>query len=601
MSDIENETDMVEDAVVDLHRRQEEKNVVESCDYVIQFMDQLSRANFDVMTEVSKRKIQQMKAVAGEFVIIYDEMMRNNKKKDTDDTNKTAKNHPPQVKQKAEKIKGESARDDESNPETVNSSGADPMSSDDGRKSFTSSENSRSRPRKRTTNKSRDESLIEILVEKLDNRKVADHRKFQEDKGQSLGDYLASFEKYCSRNLKGDKDTWIMELEKYLTGDALKAFEGMNDLNESYESIKMKLLTWYERRRELRKERVRDQFNQISHNNGESLYLYSTRIEKLFKRAYSKSNVDNNLILIKKFMETIPKAESTKLRAIYQYDKLKGNPLKWPEIQEWCEIRDVELEQQKCEDTDEGDKEIVINIKKNVKNQNQTSNTYSKVGYSQSNKQFYYNGGQRERNFNSKNYRNSNQTHQPHYFRPQPPPRQNFQQRQQRPQYNQFSSPYGPQYNRFPPPNQNRFPPPPQQGSKFCNHCQRLGHLENNCWMKEKICRYCGEVGHISPICPNKPKNRNQRSYSQPPSNRNHQPQQQGSNFNHNRDYNNSNGNRNHGTYGGYNNNDYNNNGYNNDNHDNNGFNNNNSHLNNAAPNSTNNRQSSVNSMAPRD
>ena len=525
-SDDETKTTEVQDTINDHHRNQEEKTITENCDYVIGFIDQLSKANFDVMTGVSKQKIRQMKSTLEEFCVLHDEMTGNKNERKPQTVKYEIQTRRPEMKNKDEiPIKNKDYRESDA---TGYSSGDDSVVQTEDERSVRDSEDSsrKSRPRKRRENKSEERTLLDILG-KFDTRKAADFPKFQEDKGQSLHDYLVSFEKYCKQNLRGESDTWVTELEKYLTGDCLKAFLGMNDLNESYESVKRSLLAWYDRRHELRKERVREQFNNITYEKGEGLFMYSTRIQKLFRRAYPKAKVETSTILIKKFIETLPKPERKKLSSIYQYDRLKKNPMGWSEIQDYCGLRDIELEKDKPEESEE-EKEVIINIKKNIpkeKEQAQTTNVNSNVGYNQSQKQFYFSDGQ------GGQQKYPQQTQQTRYFRPQLPPRPNFfNQRQQHLQYNQFPPPYVPQIF-FPPPNQNYFSAPPRQEARFCQGCKRMGHLQEHCWMKNRDCYNCGKLGHIRRICKNSTNNSNanQRSQSQPPTMR---PQAHGNNQN---------------------------------------------------------------------
>ena len=139
-----------------------------------------------------------------------------------------------------------------------------------------------------------------MLAEKLDNRRTEEHTKFVEEGNQTLEKYFISFENYCKNNKKDDRDTWLDELEKNLTGETLVANEGMRDANQSYEMGEEKLLTWYKGRQTVRKKRARERFNRASHKTGATLYLYSTILESLSKKAYPSSNPEKSKVPISK-------------------------------------------------------------------------------------------------------------------------------------------------------------------------------------------------------------------------------------------------------------------------------------------------------------
>ena len=157
----------------------------------------------------------------------------------------------------------------------------------------------KSRSLRRKTARSRDESLFLKLAKTLDNRKVGEHRKFEEDRGQSLEQYLKSFEKYCKAAFRKDDNVWVNELEKHLTGETLEAFKGIIDVNDSFRKVKVKLLAWDKVMQQSRKKTAKTTFNRATFKSTETLYLYSTRLEKVFKLAYPRHNkIDSSTILM---------------------------------------------------------------------------------------------------------------------------------------------------------------------------------------------------------------------------------------------------------------------------------------------------------------
>ena len=538
-TDIENSSKA--DSVIEDHLRlKEEKDIKENCDYIISFIDQLSKADYSSMTEISKKKIEHMKSVMEEYCQLHDEMTSKDKKIQKH-VLKIEKGIPAANKELSPKVENQS-KDEGSSEEASDEDSSDEENSETN-VSVSRSVVHQGRPSRSKQRKSKEESFFELLADKLDNRKVVDFRKFDEDGSQSLDDYLVAFEKYCKNNIRGDKDTWADELLKYLSGDILTAYVGLKDANQSYEIIKTKLLTWYKGRHNLRKKRIKERFNNVSYEKGETLFLYSSRIEILFGQAYPKKNPETSKILVRKFIDTLPEFEKNRLSAVYEYDRLKGNSMKWSEIQKYASMREVELVDNKGGNDDDKDHEIVINVKKNVPIQTEEQNEIkiANVMYSSNSKPANNNQNKGPNNQNQNNGSGYNRfpVQQTRYFTPRHPPRPYFNNQRPQQNHNRFTSPYAPQYNRGPAPNQNRFSAPPQQSSRFCNYCRRMGHLENACFKKSKdACYTCGKLGHISRFCRQNFYNR-QRSQSQPPNNRNEQQNQNNATNNSNENPNN--------------------------------------------------------------
>ena len=373
---------------------------------------------------------------------------------------------------------------------------------------------------------SNSDKIIEVLFERLDPRRVVDHRKFDEDRGQSLEEFLISFEKYCRNTMRGDDEALIDELEKHLTGKTLNAFRGMINFNHSYDQIKRKLLTWYDDNSKLRKVKAKEDFNNAQHENDEDLQLYSIRLEALYRKAYPNKKVESSQRLIEKFIDTLPEPAKQNILATYRYDKNKGNDIGWSAIQQCARVNDAENIQKKARRIEEvGEREIVINVKQTEKNEVAPAKKQDVVGYNRNGKEFSYNG-QRANNqsYNGPNIGHGQQTSSfrprlpprqfyqqpPQQFRPQPPqqhrpqPPQQF--RQQPPQRfpqnsNRFSSPPNAGQNRFVGTPDPRFAIPPQEDNRFCSFCRRGGHIEEYCYMKTAACHYCQKTGHYIRMC----------------------------------------------------------------------------------------------------
>ena len=86
--------------------------------------------------------------------------------------------------------------------------------------------------------------LIQAL-ERLDNRSTPRPEPFDETSGQSLPDFLRSFEEYCGSTFRGSDYMWTEELGRFLVGDIRKAYHSLRIPGEGYRDLKRKLLKWH--------------------------------------------------------------------------------------------------------------------------------------------------------------------------------------------------------------------------------------------------------------------------------------------------------------------------------------------------------------------
>jgi hypothetical protein len=144
-------------------------------------------------------------------------------------------------------------------------------------------------------------------LEKIDNRKVPVLEKYDENSGQCLHDYCKKFEKYCGGNFKGGKDAWTGELERHLEGKTLQAFSSLKHEGNSYDVVKRKLLQWYNDMKETRKKRNKLSFTNAQYDSSESMFIFSNRLEKLFKLAYPFRRVEDSRTLRERYVAAVPK------------------------------------------------------------------------------------------------------------------------------------------------------------------------------------------------------------------------------------------------------------------------------------------------------
>lgn len=335
------------------------------------------------------------------------------------------------------------------------------------------------------------ENLIKVMG-KLDTRKVPPQEKFDESSGESLKRYLTKFERYCTINFKGEKDLWIGELERHLSGKILEAYKIEKDVNDSYKSLKNKLIDWYDNSRELRMKKNKDKFRKANYIRGESFYLYSSRLEKLYKVAYPQRSANSSQQLREKYISTVPKAFKKSLQTQVLATKLKNNKITWKTIQKMARLQDVEMEKEDSEDKEMQD-EVVINLGKKVVTDN-------RGGYG---KKFRDAATQDDRYALDNNEKRVNYSKQLNHSNQEPSYRDSSKTNSnQRIFNNQNSSEYSNNDGGNMQYGDNRrqiFSRPPQNlwnNIVQCGYCHRLGHTTNDCRTRWNTCYICGSGDH---------------------------------------------------------------------------------------------------------
>ena len=160
-------------------------------------------------------------------------------------------------------------------------------------------------------------STAEVLnaLSRLDNRSLPKPEPFDAHTGQSFSGFLMNFEEYCSANFKGNSDFWTGELAGLLTGTMKEVFEAYRVPGMGYYQLKDKLLHWYGIRTEGIEKETKARFRQATMRPAESLSIYAARLEKLFKLAFPRKDVENSRTLRDKFINTVPEPFKTQLTA----------------------------------------------------------------------------------------------------------------------------------------------------------------------------------------------------------------------------------------------------------------------------------------------
>lgn len=282
-------------------------------------------------------------------------------------------------------------------------------------------------------------------MSRMDTRPATSVEPFDEKAGINLRHYLEEFEVQCRLNFRSLPKFWIGELQTKLTGDALEAFRSVRTIDDTWESLKKKLVKWYETEKTGRKSKFKKEFMDVSLRKNESLYLLATRLEKVFKVAYPKKPASTSMTLIDRYMEIIP--EETRgifLSYVIQQRYKKSKP-KWDKIKTLASYCTEDMTKRKPRPVTE---EVLINIG--------SDKTRNDTFYEVSN----------DAKIDSPPYVVQGQIQQP------------------------SGTPLVPT------------PPSPLMRKNFqCSYCGRIGHLLVDCRIKNRTCFACGSTEHFIADC----------------------------------------------------------------------------------------------------
>ena len=337
------------------------------------------------------------------------------------------------------------------------------LSSDwSGHSSQTSSDDCDTKRKKKPQKKKKSRVSISKLLQSLDHRQIPRLTSFNEESGEDLNKYFDKFEEYCENNFKGNKDFWIGELESHLKGKALFSFESFRDYEDCYDDVKVKLLDWFKDYKSKRKEGARTKFRNAQLKSGETLFVFSSRLESLFKIAFPSHKPNHSTTLINQFLNSVPQNVREILRSKTMDYRLKKQKVEWKFIQKCVKIRDHESGLVKNEDSVKEEqfskqKEITINLSNSGTLQNEISHE-ARFG----NDSACSNDVDDDRNYRSRVYYSGNNGYK----------RKNN---------------HGYYYNPSP----------------YCTVCNKFGHISRNCQqLSNRLCFICNADDHLMRVCP---------------------------------------------------------------------------------------------------
>ena len=167
------------------------------------------------------------------------------------------------------------------------------------------------------------DTLVQALS-RLDVRRAPRPGKFEMTSGRPFGFFLKEFEEYCENSFRGCSSSWSSELESFLSGTILKAYQALHIPGEPYDNIKSKLMDWCQEHRSTVSDKIRKLFEKSKINPGESLRLYAARLERDFIIAYPSKGVQMSQAFQKRFMETVPKSFQKHVFSVKSFLKMQG-------------------------------------------------------------------------------------------------------------------------------------------------------------------------------------------------------------------------------------------------------------------------------------
>ena len=140
----------------------------------------------------------------------------------------------------------------------------------------------------------------------------------------------------------------------------------LRDFEDDYSDMKYKLMKWFKDNQDIRKQKNRKKFANARPREGESLYLFSIRMQNLFKLAFPKHNPERSETLIRQFKQAIPRAARNMLSTQIMSFKLKNEKPDWSFVQKCIRIRDldeeIEIDSSDSEERTKEPAEVVINL-----------------------------------------------------------------------------------------------------------------------------------------------------------------------------------------------------------------------------------------------
>ena len=222
---------------------------------------------------------------------------------------------------------------------------------------------------------------------------------------------------------------------------------------------------------------------------GESYFLYSTRLEKLYKMAYPRHDPNKSKTLVKQYKASVSNSMKQIISSQSMFYKMKDKAVDWQLIKKCAQIRDAD-EDGETESSTEKNKEIVINLSKDYNNelmQRQPRQKFREERWARRPTRQLYDRN-RPRNYKEEQFNEE-----------QRKGKQNNGRNDGWDNKNKTAS-----WNRF-----GKNSVPTLNLERVCNICGRFGHTKDKCRIWLRTCLICGGEDHFKRHCPRNYRNQN--------------------------------------------------------------------------------------------
>ena len=456
------------DKELKMAEQEEVRNIKNNCQFIRQFLSNI-RENGEGLGSESVSALEGLRGDLREFVGSKVEIKsekenrikfkgeespeRGYKKKRSKSSKEKAKESLKRERMELTSESSVTSSDTETESDCVGSAEDSSDSEDSGRRKSRQRERDQRMRRQRRRNRSPTE-----MMRNIDLRKLPKLEKYNEETGRDLLKYLDKFELYCRENFRGHKDFWISELEEHLEGKTLEHFKMLRDWDDSYKSVKKRLVKWYTKDAKLRKKTYKKKFEKAKPRDGENIHMFSIRLASLYKSAFPGGSYDKSDVLMDRFRKVIPKRYQRVINTQMMAYGLRKKKVTFTFMQNCVKLQDVDnLDTMSSDDsTDKKVKEVEIYLGRDGRKGNRQY-------------QDRYKGTREVRGWRNTENRNIG------------------------------SGSYVQERKANDRVGEDRKSPEQEEG---CLTCRRTNHLTSECRLNLGLCLLCGEQGHFVGGCP---------------------------------------------------------------------------------------------------
>ncbi|RXG71119.1 hypothetical protein Avbf_04773 [Armadillidium vulgare] len=162
---------------------------------------------------------------------------------------------------------------------------------------------------------------------------------------KDVHDFFKEYESYCKEKFSENKGFWVKELGEFLEGRMLDFYKAVVSVGEpKYEVVKQRIEDQVRRVKGGVKYRKVNDFDKARMGKNERLDLYAHRLETLARKKFGDEDVNENKLLMKKFLETIPTSVAEFINA-RRKEKMRWarERLRWEDVLEIVEDREFNV------------------------------------------------------------------------------------------------------------------------------------------------------------------------------------------------------------------------------------------------------------------